>query len=70
MKLFILVMLVRLMRPLKILIYAHASQLWYNPCIICQYIRGKTDENHALFSNSNLVQQQKQSERFVNGKMF
>ena len=25
-------------------------KIWYNPCIICQYIHGKTDENHVLFS--------------------
>ena len=26
-------------------------KIWYNPCIIRQYIYGKTDENHVLFSN-------------------
>ena len=25
-------------------------KIWYNPCIIRQYIHGKTDENHVLFS--------------------
>ena len=26
-------------------------KIWYNPCIIRQYIHGKTDENHVIFSN-------------------
>ena len=26
-------------------------KIWYNPCIIRQYIHGKTNENHVLFSN-------------------
>ena len=25
-------------------------KIWYNPCIIRQYIHGKTDENHVSFS--------------------
>ena len=25
-------------------------KIWYNPCIIRQYIHSKTDENHVLFS--------------------
>ena len=29
-------------------------KVWYNPCIIRQYIHGKTDETHVLFSNYKL----------------
>ena len=28
-------------------------KIWYNPCIIRQYIHGKTDENHVLLSNNS-----------------
>ena len=29
-------------------------KIWYNPCIIRQYIHSKTAENHVLFSKKNL----------------
>ena len=31
--------------------YFYRLKIWYNPCIIRQYIHSKTAENHLLFSN-------------------
>ena len=30
-------------------------KIWYNPCIIRQYIHGKTDENHVLFCKCRIL---------------
>ena len=30
----------------------YTTQIWYNPCIIRQYIHSKTAEIHVLFSKS------------------
>ena len=32
------------------ILYRVRLNIWYNPCIIRQYIHGKTDEHHVYYS--------------------
>ena len=40
-------------------------KIWYNPCIIRQYIHGKTEKKHVLFSIMIIPYNVDQNPRFI-----